>query len=195
MSLTEVRIGFGLTGSHCTVSKVIPEIERLVRAGAEVFPILSSTVADTDTRFGKAEDLEGELQRITGKKPWRTLVEVEPIGPQNLLDLMVVAPCTGTTLARLALGLSDSPVSLACKAHLRNNGPVVIGVSTNDGLGVSLIHLASLVNRKLFYFVPFGQDNPVGKPRSLVAKMDLLFPTVAAALQASQIQPVLIKYD
>jgi dipicolinate synthase subunit B len=195
MSLKGVRIGFGLTGSHCTISKVLPEMERLVQEGAEVFPIISSTVADTDTRFGKAKDLETELRSITGKESWGTLVEVEPIGPKNFLDLMIVAPCTGTTLAKLALGLSDSPVSLACKAHLRNDGPVVVGISTNDGLGVSLNHLASLVNRKLFYFVPFGQDNPEGKPHSLVAKMDLLLPTVTAALHASQIQPILIKYD
>jgi len=195
MSLKGVRIGFGLTGSHCTIGRVLPEIDRLVQAGAELFPIISSSVADTDTRFGKAKELAEELSRICQREPWRTLVEVEPIGPQNLLDLVIVAPCTGTTLARLAIGLSDSPVSLACKAHLRNNGPVVIGISTNDGLGGSLHHLATLLNRKQYYFVPFGQDNPAGKPRSIVGKMDLIYPTVEAALDSCQIQPVLINYS
>lgn len=188
------KVGFGLTGSHCTLKEVIPEIESLCRQEAEVFPIVSVSVAETDTRFGRAAELLKNLQRITGREPWRTLAEVEPIGPGKILDIMVVAPCTGTTLARLDLGLSDTPVTLACKAHLRNNRPVVLAVATNDGLGASLYHLASLFNRNLHYFVPFGQDNPEEKPKSLVSRMELIQKTVEYALMGLQIQPVLVDY-
>jgi dipicolinate synthase subunit B len=131
------------------------------------------------------------LVEITGRKPWQSLVEVEPIGPQGLLDIMVVAPCTGTTLSHLAQGVSSTPVTLACKAQLRNERPVVLAVSTNDGLGANLLNLGMLLNRKFIYFVPFGQDEPERKPNSLVAKMELLTPTVVHALEGKQIQPLL----
>lgn len=195
MPLTGVKIGFALTGSHCTIANVLPEIKILCAEGAEVFPILSPALAQTDTRFGTADGLRGLLADITGKEPWLTLTEVEPVGPQKLLDVVVVAPCTGTTLARLALGLSDTPVTLACKAHLRNNRPVVVAISTNDGLGSSFFHIASLLNRTLYFFVPFGQDNPVEKPKSLVARMSLIRETIESALKGLQIQPVLINYS
>ena len=131
------------------------------------------------------------LVEITGREPWQSLVEVEPIGPQRLFDLMVVAPCTGTTLSNLAQGVSNTPVTLACKAQLRNERPVVVAVSTNDGLGTNLVNLGLLLNRKFIYFVPFGQDDPERKPNSLVAKMELLLPTVAHALAGKQLQPLL----
>ncbi len=192
MQLAGVRIGIGLTGSHCTIPEVIPEIKRLKQEGADLYPILSPAVLETDTRFGKAEDLQKTLTTITGRKPWYTLVEVEPIGPKKLLDVMVVAPCTGTTLSRLAMGISDTAVTLACKAHLRNGRPVVVAISTNDGLGANLHNVATMLNRKYIYFVPFGQDDPEGKPRSLVARMELLCETIVAALRGEQIQPVIL---
>jgi|SRR5690554_485175 len=192
MRLAKIRIGFGLTGSHCTIPEVLPEMKRLKEEGAEIFPIFSSSVAKTDTRFIKAGEVLERVRRLTGREPWVNLAEVEPIGPQKKLDIMLVAPCTGTTLARLAMGLSDTPVALACKAHWRNERPVVAAVATNDGLGGTFQHLAVLCNRKLFFVVPFRQDNPVEKPKSLVSKMDLILATVEAALQGRQLQPVLL---
>jgi dipicolinate synthase subunit B len=193
MKLQGMRIGFGFTGSYCTIPEVIPEVKRLKDEGADLFPIFSSAVFETDTRFGKAEDLQKTIYQITGREPWQSLVEVEPIGPKRLLDIMVVAPCTGTTLGRLALGISDTPVTLACKAHLRNNRPVVVAISTNDGLGANLSNLAAMLNRQNIYFVPFGQDDPLRKPKSLVAKMTLLQEAIIKALKGEQIQPVLIE--
>lgn len=192
MQLSGVRIGIGLTGSHCTIPEVIPEIERLKQEGADLYPILSPAVLETDTRFGNAEDIQKTLFTITGRKPWHTLVEVEPIGPKKLFDVMVVAPCTGTTLGRLAMGISDTAVTLACKAHLRNGRPVVVAIATNDGLGANLYNVATMLNRKFIYFVPFGQDDPKGKPRSLVARMELLCETIFSALRGEQIQPVIL---
>ena len=191
MQVLGVRIGFGFTGSHCTIPDVIPEVKRLKNEGADLFPIFSPTVFQTDTRFGRAEDLQKTIYEITGRRPWNSLVEVEPIGPKKLLDVMVVAPCTGTTLSRLTFGISDTPVTLACKAHLRNNRPVVVAISTNDGLGANLSNVASMLNRKYIYFVPFGQDDPEGKPRSLVAKMELSLQTIVCALKGEQIQPII----
>lgn len=193
MKLQGMRIGFGFTGSYCTIPEVIPEVKRLKDEGADLFPIFSSAVFETDTRFGKAEELQKTIYQITGREPWQSLVEVEPIGPKRLLDIMVVAPCTGTTLGRLALGISDTPVTLACKAHLRNNRPVVVAISTNDGLGANLSNLAAMLNRQNIYFVPFGQDDPLRKPKSLVAKMTLLQEAIIKALKGEQIQPVLIE--
>lgn len=192
MQLTGRRIGFGLTGSYCTIPDVLPEMKRLRAEGAELFPIVSPELFKTDTRFGKGEGFYKAVVEIAGREPWQTLVEVEPIGPKKLLDVMVVAPCTGTTLARLALGLSSTPVTLACKAQLRNNRPVVLAIATNDGLGANLMNLALIMNRRSIYFVPFGQDDPERKPKSLVAKLELLTPTVIRALQGEQLQPVLI---
>ena len=190
--LAGMNIGFALTGSHCTIADVLPYMEQLVKEGAVVVPILSPSVRNTDTRFGKAEDLFGKVIAITGKVPLTTMVEVEPIGPQKLLDLMIVAPCTGNTLAKLALGITDTCVTLACKAHLRNNRPLVIAISTNDGLNTNARNLGTLINKKNVYFVPFGQDAPQTKQSSLVAKMSLIPETVLAALDQKQLQPVLI---
>lgn len=191
MRLAGVRVGFGLTGSYCTIPEVIPALRQLRAAGAELFPIASPYVLQTDTRFGKGEELHKTLVEITGREPWQSLVEVEPIGPKRLLDLIVVAPCTGTTLSHLAHGVSNTVVTLACKAQLRNERPVVLAISTNDGLGANLLNLGMLLNRKFIYFVPFGQDEPDRKPNSLVAKMELITPTVIHALAGKQLQPLL----
>jgi len=181
-----------VTGSHCTIPEIWDALERLVAEGAEVFPIISSSVRTTDTRFGKAAEIIDRLQAITGRFPWTSLVEVEPIGPRRLLDIMVVAPCTGTTLAKLAVGISDTPVTLACKAQLRNKRPVVLALATNDALGANFTNIALLSARKNLYFVPYRQDNPVDKEYSMIAKMELLPETIAAALQGNQLQPVLL---
>ncbi len=187
-----LKVGFAITGSHCTIAEVLPAMRILVDKGAVVIPIFSPAVRDTDTRFGKAEDLYRDIRSITVHEPLTTLVEVEPIGPRKLLDLILVAPCTGNTLAKLALGVTDTSVTLACKAQLRNNRPVVIAISTNDGLSANARNLAILLNKKNIYFVPFGQDAPQKKQTSLVAKMSLIPDTIMEAMEHRQIQPVLI---
>ncbi|MEW6031491.1 MAG: dipicolinate synthase subunit B [Bacillota bacterium] len=192
MSLHAKRIGFALTGSHCTLEKVFPQIERLVAEGADVMPIVSESVATTDTRYGSPERWLDRLSQITGKRALRRIAEVEPIGPGRLLDILVVAPCTGNTLAKLANGIVDTPVVMACKAHLRNQRPVVLAISTNDGLSMNARNLGVLLNTRNIYFVPFGQDNPDAKPNSLDSDLELLVPTIEAALSGRQLQPVLV---
>jgi dipicolinate synthase subunit B len=194
MKFAKIKIGFALTGSHCTLEETLPEIERLVREGAEVTPIISYSVDEMDTRFGTADYWKEKLLEITGRKPISSIVEAEPIGPQKLLDILVIAPCTGNTLAKMANGITDSPVLMAAKAHLRNCGPVVIAISTNDGLGNNAKNIGALLNSKNMYFVPFGQDNPFDKHNSLVAHMSLLSDTISEALQGRQIQPILVSY-
>ncbi len=183
-------VGVAMTGSFCTLSQVMPQIARLVTAGAEVIPVLSETVNGTDTRFGKAEEWREKLKDITGRSPLVSVKETEPFGPKALLDLLIVAPCTGNTLGKLANGITDTSVTMAVKAHLRNQRPVVIAVSTNDGLGGAAKNIGALLNMKHVYFVPFGQDDPIGKPRSLVAQMGRIFDTAALALNGEQIQPI-----
>jgi dipicolinate synthase subunit B len=192
VSLHAKRIGFALTGSHCTLEKVFPQIERLVAEGADVMPIVSESVATTDTRYGSPERWLDRLSQITGKRALRRIAEVEPIGPGRLLDILVVAPCTGNTLAKLANGIVDTPVVMACKAHLRNQRPVVLAISTNDGLSMNARNLGVLLNTRNIYFVPFGQDNPDAKPNSLDSDLELLVPTIEAALSGRQLQPVLV---
>lgn len=192
MLLDGLKIGFGLTGSFCTIDSVFPQIEKLISEGADVIPIISFSVDKYDTRFGKAEDIKSRLKSVTGKNVIATIVDSEPIGPKNLLDIMVVAPCTGNTLSKIANAITDTPVTMACKAHLRNNKPVVLSISTNDGLGGNARYIGQLINTKNMYLVPFGQDNPVSKPNSLVAKIDLILPTIQKALGGKQIQPMLI---
>ncbi len=186
-----LRVGFAISGSFCTFSRALEAIKRLSAAGMEITPILSFNAATLDTRFGTAADFIQELTKRTGHAPLTTLQEVEPIGPKGLFDILVCAPCTGSTLARLAWGLSDTPVSLAVKSHLRRNRPVVIAVSTNDALGASMRNIALLKNTKHLYFVPFRQDDPVNKPNSLVADFSLIESTIAAARAGTQIQPLL----
>lgn len=194
MLLDGVKIGFALTGSFCTMSKILPEVEKLVSNGAKVFPIVSDSVDKLDTRFGTAEDLRLKLEGITGEKIINTIVGAEPIGPKSLLDVVVIAPCTGNTLAKVANGITDTTVTMACKAHLRNQKPVVISVSTNDGLGTNAKNIGMLLNMKNVFLVPFGQDGPVNKPNSLVADTTQIMQTVIEALKGKQIQPVLVKY-
>ncbi len=193
MSLHGKRVGFALTGSHCTLDRAFPEIERLVAEGADVTPIVSEAVSTTETRFGAPESWLGRLHQVTGKRPLKRIAEVEPIGPERLLDVMVVAPCTGNTLAKLANAITDTPVVMACKAHLRNQRPVVLAISTNDGLSASAKNLGLLLNMRHIYFVPFGQDNPDAKPNSLDSDLTLLVPAIEAALSGRQLQPILVQ--
>ncbi len=186
-----IRIGFALTGSFCTFEKVMPQVRALVDAGATVFPMLSYHVNSIDTRFYQAEALRRDLQAITGHAPWVTLDEVEPIGPKKLLDLMVIAPCTGNSLAKLAAGIYDTPALLAAKSHLRNQRPVLIAVSTNDGLAAAAKNIGQLLNARNIYFVPFGEDDPKGKPASLVAYFERIPDAARAALEGTQLQPVI----
>ncbi len=190
--LRGVKIGFVLTGSHCTIDGVIPEIKRLINEGAEIMPIMSYTTSFTDNRFYQAEDLKKTITELTNHEIVNTIVGAEPIGPQKLLDIVVVAPATGNTIAKLANGIADTPALMAVKAQLRNQRPVVIAVSSNDGLGINARNIGMLLNMKNIYFVPFRQDNPTEKANSLVASMDLITETVISALQGKQIQPLLL---
>ncbi len=195
MSLEGKRIGFGLTGSHCTYDAVYPQIQKLMDEKAEVIPIVSYTVRNIDTKFGKAEEHIEIIESITKRRVISTMPEAEPLGPKDPLDIMVIAPLTGNSLSKFANALTDSPVLMAAKATLRNRRPVVLGISTNDALGLNGVNLMRLMSSKLIYFIPFGQDNPHKKPTSLVANMDLLSATIIEALKDKQIQPVIIPYS
>ncbi|GAA4701167.1 dipicolinate synthase subunit B [Brevibacillus fulvus] len=186
-------IGFGLTGSHCTFAETMPQIKRLVDAGARVIPIVTNTILTTDTRFGTSEEWQQQLREITGEHIISSIPEAEPLGPSKLLDVMVIAPCTGSSTSRLANAITDSPVLMAAKATMRNLRPVVLAISTNDGLGLNAANIAKLLAAKNIYFVPFGQDDPFKKPNSLVADMNLLKETCEAALDGKQLQPMLIE--
>lgn len=191
MLLQGVKIGFALTGSFCTFAKVMPELEKLVSEGADIIPVISETVDKYDTRFGKADEWKAKIEGVTGKKIIRTIVEAEPIGPKSMLDILIVAPCTGNTLGKLANGITDTAVTMAAKAHLRNGKPLVLAISTNDGLGTNAKNLGILLNAKNLYFVPFGQDDPVKKCNSLTANNELILPTILEALKGRQLQPIL----
>lgn len=193
MSLKGKTIGFGMTGSHCTHEEVLPQMEALVEQGARVIPILSYTVANVDSKFGTADSWKKKIIEITGETPLTSIQEVEPIGPKGLLDCYVIAPLTGNSLARLANAITDGPVLMAAKAQMRNHKPVVVAISTNDALGLNAANIAKLLAAKDIYFVPFGQDAPEKKPKSMVARMDLIVPTIEAALQGVQLQPLLIE--
>ncbi len=193
MTMNESRtVVFALCGSFCTFDKVLPQVERLVGMGTRVLPLLSFNAAGMDTRFGRAADWQHRLAEITGAEPIATLQGAEPLGPKNMADAMVVAPCTGTTLAKLALGISDTPVTLGVKSMLRNGRPILLAPSTNDGLGASAAHLAALANRKHFYFVPLSQDDSRKKPASLQSDFSLLPDALECALRGRQLQPVLL---
>ena len=188
----DITLGFALTGSSCTFSKVIPQIEVLSGLGYDIVPILSENTASTDTRFGTAESHIKRVEEITGHRVIASIPEAEPIGPKKLLDILVIAPCTGNTIAKLANGIADSAVTLATKSHLRNNRPVVVAVSSNDGLGANAKNIGTLLVRKHIYMVPFGQDDCVEKENSLVAHFDKIPETVERALQGKQLQPLLM---
>ena len=185
-------VGFALCGSFCTFSKVIPQIEKLVSGGYHVIPIMSPVAYETDTRFGKAREIRERIEAVTKNPILHTVEAVEPFGPKKLLDILVIAPCTGNTLGKLACGIYDTAPTLSFKSHLRNARPVVIAVSTNDGLAASARNIGQLHNMKHIYFVPYRQDDPEKKPASLVANMELILPTVEQALIEKQIQPVLL---
>jgi dipicolinate synthase subunit B len=193
MSLKGKKIGFGLTGSHCTYDAVFPEIEKLVQAGAEVLPVVSFTVKNTETRFGKGEDWIQRIEDLTGNRAIDSIVNAEPLGPKIPLDCMVIAPLTGVSMSKFANAMNDSPVLMAAKATLRNLKPVVLGISTNDALGLNGVNLMRLMATKNIYFIPYGQDDPIKKPNSMVARMPMLMETVEAAIEGRQIQPVLVE--
>lgn len=191
MELDGLRVGYAFTGSFCTLAKSFDIIQQIIEEGATVTPIMSENVYNTDTRFGTAEDFIKRAEEMCKTSVMHLITETEVIGPKNLLDVIVVAPCTGNTLGKLANGVNDTAVTMAVKATVRNKKPVVIAASTNDGLSGSAKNIGMLLNYKNFYFVPFEQDDPVKKPNSLVAKFNLVIPTVKLALEGVQIQPVL----
>lgn len=193
MSLKGKRIGFGLTGSHCTYDAVFPEIERLVQEGVEVIPVVTFTVKSTETRFGKGEDWVSRIEDLTGNKVIDSIVAAEPLGPRLPLDCMVIAPLTGNSMSKFANAMTDSPVLMAAKATLRNGKPVVLGISTNDALGLNGVNLMRLMATKNIFFIPFGQDDPVKKPNSMVARMTMLYDTIESAINGKQLQPVLVE--
>lgn len=187
------RVGFAMCGSFCTHEKALEALRELTEIYETVIPILSETAAETDSRFGDAEELLRALEEMTGRKPLRDIPSVEPIGPKALLDVLVVAPATGNTLAKLAAGITDTAVTMAVKAHLRNGRPVVIALASNDGLSAGAKNIGELLVRRNYYFVPFGQDDAVNKPTSLIADFTRLAETVDGALRGEQIQPVLLR--
>lgn len=193
MTLRGKNVGFALTGSHCTYEEIWPQVERIKEAGAEIYPIASETVLNTTTRFGVGEEIVAHFAQLTGRPVITSIVEAEPLGPKKLLDILVVAPCTGNTCAKLANAITDTAVLMAAKTQLRNGKPLVLAISTNDALGLNAKNLGVLLNTPNVYFVPFGQDNPEEKPRSLVADMDLIVPTLEKALHNRQLQPILIE--
>ena len=187
------RVGFALCGSFCTHKEVLRELEAICREYETVLPIVSPVCQTTDTRFGKAEDFLTQVERLTGHTVMGSIRDAEPIGPKKLLDVLVIAPCTGNTLAKLAAGITDTPVTMAAKAHLRNDRPVVVAVATNDGLSAAAKNIGELLARKNYYFVPFGQDDPEKKPCSLMADFTRIGETVEEALEGRQLQPVLLR--
>jgi len=190
--LRKERVGFAFCGSFCTHDRVMEELAKLCREYETVLPIVSEVCQYTDTRFGRAEELLTALEKLTGHIPMGSVEEAEPIGPKKLLDVLVIAPCTGNTIGKLANGITDSSVTMAAKAHLRNDRPVVIAMASNDGLSGAARNIGTLLGRKNYYFVPFGQDDPIGKPCSLMADFSRIGETVSAALRGCQLQPMLL---
>lgn len=187
------RIGFAITGSFCTHDRILKVMEDLVGKGYELLPIFSNSVKNIDTRFGSAKDFYDKVVKITGKTPIYDIVAAEPVGPKGMIDVLVVAPCTGNTLSKLANAITDTAVTMVAKAHLRNNKPLVIAVSSNDALGLNFKNLATLMGTKNVYFVPFGQDDAIKKPKSLIADWNLIEDTIISAMKGEQIQPLLLK--
>jgi len=188
--MSKIKTGFALCGSFCTFSQVIPQIKKLVDSDMDVYPIMSNTAYETDTRFGKAEKFIDEIEEICGKSIIHTLTSAEPIGPKKILDILIIAPCTGNTIGKIANGITDTPVTLAAKAHLRNQRPLLIAASTNDALAATGKNIGLLLNTKNVYFVPMRQDDAVGKPTSVVADFDKIKDAAFSALYSTQIQPI-----
>ncbi len=191
MKLKDKKIGFILTGSFCTFNKTIEQMENIKKQEADIVPIMSYNSYELDTKFGKAKEFIDKIKDITGKNIIHTIQDAEPIGPKHLTDIMIIAPCSGNTIAKLANGITDSPALMAAKSHLRNNNPLVIAISTNDGLSGSAENIGKILNRNNYYFVPFRQDNPITKPRSLVFNPNLIVKTLELALDGEQIQPII----
>ena len=192
MDLKDKKIGFTLTGSFCTFQKVILKMKEIKKLGAEIIPIMSFNSYNLDTKFGKAKDFIEEIENITGKEIIHTIQGAEPIGPKKMTDIMIIAPCSGNTMAKLACDIIDTPATMAAKSHLRNNRPLVIAPSTNNGLSGNAENIGKLLNRKNYYFVPFRQDNPITKPRSIVFDAEYIIKTIEFALDGEQISPILI---
>ena len=190
--MENINIGFAMCGSFCTFSKAIPQLESLVDKGLNVYPIMSETAYNTDTRFGTALSFVEKIERITKKKIINSISTAEPIGPRKMLDILIVAPCTGNTLAKIAYGIADSSVTMAVKAHLRNQRPVLLAVSTNDALGSAAKNIGNLMNFKNIYFVPMGQDDYINKQNSIVADFNSIYPAMLSALEGKQHQPMMI---
>ena len=186
-----MTVSFALCGSFCTYHRIFPVMERLTKS-YDIIPIFSQSAYTTDSRFGTADDHIAKAEAICGKPPLHTLAEVEPIGPKRLLDALVIAPCTGNTLAKLAHSIADGPVTMAAKSHLRNGRPVVVAISTNDALGGAAENIGKLLARKHYFFVPFGQDDAFGKPTSVVADFSKIPQTLEQALEGKQLQPLLL---
>lgn len=190
--MVKTRIGFAMTGSFCTFKQVLEQARLLAEQGKwDIYPILSENVYSLDTRFGTAQSTIDTLEQLSGKDVIHTIPQAEPIGPKKLLDVLVVAPCTSNTLAKIANGINDTPVTMAVKSHLRNDRPVVLAVSTNDALAAAGRNIGQLMSQRNLYFVPMGQDDYQGKPRSVVADFSQLIPAVEAALEGRQLQPML----
>ena len=192
MTISQKRVGIALTGSFCTFEKVFEQIECLTAAKADVYTIFSECAQRTDTRFGEAADFLKRAEACTGHPPITTIAEAEKLGPNNLLDIITIAPCTGNTLAKLANGITDSAVLMAAKGLLRNHRPIVIGLSTNDALSGNLPNIGTLINRKNIYFIPFGQDNYKAKPNSMVCNYTYMIAALQEALDGRQLQPVIL---
>ncbi|TGE31234.1 dipicolinate synthase subunit B [Desulfosporosinus sp. Sb-LF] len=194
MQVDGLKIGFAVTGSHCMLHEVSKVMKQLVDEGADVTPIISYSVETMDTRFGKSAEWKSKFKEITHKELIQTIPAAEPVGPKKMFDCLVIAPCTGNTLAKLANGITDTPVLMAAKSHLRNQRPLILAISTNDGLGLNARNIGTLLITKSIYLVPFGQDNPADKANSLVAHMDKVKDTILMACEGKQIQPVLWDY-
>ena len=191
MKLKGKKIGVALTGSFCTYEKTFVQLRKLKEEGAEIATIFSNVSQTIDSRFGSPQDFMKEAEEITGSRPLLTISQAEPIGPKSLLDLLIILPCTGNTAAKLANGITDSPVLMAAKAHLRNEKPLLISISTNDALGMNMKNIGILLNVKHIFFVPFGQDDPEKKPNSMTARTEMLIPAAEAALEERQYQPII----
>ncbi len=194
MKLAGKHIGLGITGSFCTYETLYIEVEKLIKEGAEVYPIFSKNAASIDTRFGNAVDFIEKIETLCNRKSILTIEDAEPIGPKDLFDVVLVAPCTGNTIGKLANAITDTPVLMSSKAHLRNQKPLVIYLSTNDALSMNFSNIGTLYNSKNIYFVPFGQDNYLLKPNSMVSLPEFIIPTLELALEKKQLQPVICSY-
>ncbi len=190
--MENINVGFAICGSFCTFSKAIPQLELLAEKGYNIYPIMSETAYNTDTRFGAAQQFINRIESLTENKIINTIYSAEPIGPKNMLDILIVAPCTGNSLAKIACGIADSSVTMAVKAHLRNQKPVLLAVSTNDALGNAAKNIGNLMNYKNIYFVPMGQDDYLNKPNSIVADFDYIYQAMLSALDGKQYQPMIL---